>query len=395
MKNFSVKFVLLLSFGFLAYCGKDRDDKKENRPSDQEQLPEGKEHVPEDEKSPQLSLFAQKCASSRQFLDENSDMGEVLPPSPQVLDLEELESNLQGDGIEGWLHAAIPAFNTFVFTYRKPDDFFTNYQFPLIVKDPSLMSSFATLQRHDKLRIKGAYFDHISPQKHIVVTEFALLEKWEGKNYQNNYQHEKALPKELAGKTEAVVVVHAVEQLGKVLIVEYKDYVVQVIAEDTTLTQGLYRGDKIRLRFKADFVENRPIHLYLDINHPQPVELIERLVDMHNRQATLEGCLVMFPKSPQIIFDIYALMEVDENGLKLNWTLPNFESFEAFQAIREKFAAKWDEHKDKAINDRNKMVNLNIHVKATGKMNITSPNQANPQLLLESPDSVILEYTGY
>lgn len=346
------------------------------------------------EQDAQLQLFSSKCASSRTFIEEPSQTSDVLPPSPKELDFDALESTMQDEGITGWIHAAVHEFNTYVFTYRKPGDFFTNYQFPLVVREKELMDQFKSLNRHDKITVKGSYINHSSPQKHILVRAVEVVKKWESENYQANYERNATVPEELVANTEAIVKVHSIDSSGRVLVVEYKDYIVQLLSNDTEATKNLYRGDKIIIRYKAEKAANRPVHLYLDTGHPQPIEMIERLVDFHGKEATFEGCLVMFPQSPQIIFDVYALVEVDKNGLKLNWTLPNFESVEMFTAIREKFAEKWEAHKDEAFNDRNKMVNLNIKVKATGKLNITSPNQANPQILLASPDSVELEYVG-
>ncbi len=342
----------------------------------------------------QLQLFSNKCASKRTFTEQSSEAKDVNPPSPQDLDFDTLENQMQNEGINGWIHAAVPEFNTYVFTYRKAGDFFTNYQFPLVIRDPQLSEQFKAFGRHDKLNLKGSYVNHNSPQKHILVSSAELIEDWQSENYKDTYQRNANAPNELSQSGEAIVKVHSIDSTGRVLVVEYKDYVVQVLSNDPKLTKDLFRGDKIRLQYIAEKSENRPLHLILDTSHEKPIEMIERLVDLHGKQATFEGCLVMFPQSPQIIFDVYALVETDQYGLKLNWTLPNFESIEMFTAIREKFASMWEAHQDEAFNDRNKMVNVNIRVKATGKLNITSPNQANPQILLESPDSIELEHVS-
>ncbi len=333
-------------------------------------------------------ILAEKCSRSRTILSEPPGNGPVHPPSEVGVDLEKVEQALKGDGLIGRIHAAAHEYNVYVVTYRRPDNFFINYNFPMVAHKRQVREVLAELSRHDQVRIKGKYIASGSPQKHILVEAIEVLEDYESDKMEENFPRDRRLPYEIAEGSEMIAKVHAVRNQGKSLVVEYGDYVVQVDADNGEHTKELYRGDKVRIHYTSEISRRRPLHLYLNEDVAQPIEVIERIADLHGKEAVFEGCLVLFPKSPQIIFDIYALMEVDGDGMKLNFTLPNFEDMEIFRQIREKFAASWDPAKDSAFNDRNKMVNPTLRVRAKGTLNVTSPNQANPQILIASPDDI-------
>jgi hypothetical protein len=118
------------------------------------------------------------------------------------------------------------------------------------------------------------------------------------------------------------------------------------------------------------------------------VKVLESITSLHGKPAVIEGALIMFPKSPEIIFNVFAVQQELQSGLKRQYTLVNFEDPAAFAKIREKLQAAWDKHKGETVNGRNKLVSLRIKVKATGTFNEVYPNQANPQILLKSAASV-------
>jgi len=156
---------------------------------------------------------------------------------------------------------------------------------------------------------------------------------------------------------------------------------------ETKYTQNLYRGDIVKLNYQLQSYPQRPLHLQLDTNVEQPIEVIDAIATWHDRPQTLTGSLVKFPQSPQLKFDVYAL-EADTQGIKRYFTLLNFEDMDAFTNIRQKLAKIWDENADTAIAGRNMLINPNVTIEAKGLGNVVSPEQANPQILLENAAQV-------
>ncbi|MBW3625324.1 MAG: hypothetical protein KY468_18160, partial [Armatimonadetes bacterium] len=111
-------------------------------------------------------------------------------------------------------------------------------------------------------------------------------------------------------------------------------------------------------------------------------------VEQHGKKRTLVGALVMFPQSPQLRFDVYALQTTDPDGTRLDYTLVNFTDPERFARIRQKLENAWKAHAGTAQSGRNKLIQPRLRVRATGVINIQSPQQANPQILLDGPESI-------
>jgi hypothetical protein len=175
------------------------------------------------------------------------------------------------------------------------------------------------------------------------------------------------------------------------IVCEYKDAVVPVVGIPGK-ANNLYRGDKVKIRFKIQSHPRRPSHLVLDETAEKPVEVMERLVDLHGRETCVEGTLVKFPKSPEVSFDVFALQRTDSDFVTLDYTLVNFENVELFKAIREKAAAAWDQHPETVTNGRNKLHNPRLNVKACGTLNVVSPSQANPQVVINKIEDLTLEF---
>jgi hypothetical protein len=175
-----------------------------------------------------------------------------------------------------------------------------------------------------------------------------------------------------------------------VLVVEYRDAVLPVFVRDKTQAASLYRGDKIRLHFKIQRHPVRPTHLVLDPKATKPIELLTPIKDQDGKPLDLEGALVYFPQSPQLRFGVYAIQVIDTDGLKLNYTLVNFEDPQVFADIRAKLESFWKANLATVENGRNCLINPQIKIRAVGRGNVMSPNQANPQILLEGVDSVSL-----
>ena len=107
----------------------------------------------------------------------------------------------------------------------------------------------------------------------------------------------------------------------------------------------------------------------------------------HQKEKTLTGKLVKFPQSPQLNFDVYGI-EIETQGIKRTFTLVNFDDINEFERIREKLASIWDNHLETAVSGRNMQINPEVTVKVKGRLNIVSPEQANPQILLDSVEDI-------
>jgi len=169
---------------------------------------------------------------------------------------------------------------------------------------------------------------------------------------------------------------------------EYRDAVVPVFVTKPALTQNLFRGDKVKLAFQIMKFPKHPTHLMLDAGAPQPVQVLESIASRNGEAITQEGYLVLFPQSPEILFSVFAMRQDDAEGTRLNFTLVNFDDPSVFQAIRAKLQAAWDTHPEAVVNDRNQYLNRRVRVKVSGTLNEVSASQANPQILLKSPDDI-------
>ena len=173
-------------------------------------------------------------------------------------------------------------------------------------------------------------------------------------------------------------------------MVGYQDVVMPIYVTNTQYTQGLYRGDIVKLAYQIQLQPQRPVHLQLDTTVAQPLEVLDAIATWNGQPKTLTGKLVKFPQSPQLKFDVYA-MEVDTQGIKRYFTLINFENMAEFENIRQKLAKIWDENAATAISGRNMLINPEVTIQAEGIANIISTEQANPQILLDSAENVQLQ----
>lgn len=304
---------------------------------------------------------------------------------------EDLEKQLKGTGLTGWIHGASEPLHLFVFTYREPGNFFSHLEFPLVAADEAMERTLKGLTRHDEVSLKGHFLENGAPIRHIFVESLSLVKKYESSVPQLNepYGYQATLPDELLSKNEIFAKVHAVANEGKVLVVEYKDAVIPVVVDRPELSKGLFRNDKVKLKIRLRSHPDQPTHVSLDTKKAEPLKVIDRMVDWHGRKGSVEGVLVLFPKSPQVNFNVFALQMTDENGVSREFTLVNFEDDQVFSKIREKLQTIWDNSPSGIENGRNKLVNRQVKLKATGVFNVVDPGQANPQVLLKNPDAVI------
>ncbi len=297
---------------------------------------------------------------------------------------------LAGEGLLMEIHGAVHEFRQYVGTIRKKDNFFVAEQFPLLPANASIAREFAKLKRHDKVRVKGELVNPDNPQRHIRVSSLEIVASHESELPPHDYDIK--VPDELGSQGKIQALVHAIAGEGRVLLIDYRGVVLPVMVSKPELTKDLYRSDSIELSYRYTKNPNRPPHLRLDHSEKVPVKVLYSIVAEHEKDGERVGELVLFPKSPQVMFNIFALEFENALGLKHNYTLVNFSDSSEFKRIREKLQKAWDEApQDQVFNARNRLQNPRIIVKARGKFNVQDQGQANPQILLESADDLEIE----
>ena len=285
----------------------------------------------------------------------------------------------------GRIHGAASDTQMFVMAVREPDNFFSHREFSLVPQDEATQNILEQLNRHDLVCVRGDLIANSSPQKHIALDSIKIIKPWTQPKLAP-YQRTD-IPRELKEQTSLIGKVHAIGEEGKILVIGYKGAVLPIYVSATEYTQGLYRGDIIKLTYQVQQHPQKPVHLQLDTTVPQPLEVIDAIAAWNGQSKTLTGSLVKFPQSPQLKFDVYA-MEVDTKGIKRYFTLINFENMAEFAKIRQKLAKIWDENATTAVSGRNMLINPQVTIEATGLANIISPEQANPQILLDSAEQI-------
>ncbi|NBV49790.1 hypothetical protein EBR78_01075 [bacterium] len=314
-----------------------------------------------------------------------------IPALGALAPREDLEKDLKGSGLKGWIHGASQPLQLFVFTYRKPGNFFDHQEFPLVAGNDSVARTLPTLTRHDEVLLKGSFLANSAPIQHIWVEALEIIKKHGEPGAQENpYPYQTQLPDDLLHLKEIDGKVHAVAHQGKVLVIEYQDAVVPVVVGKPELAAGLYRNDKVHLAIKVRAHPSEPTHVSLDLTAAAPLKVIDRMVDWHGKTGSLKGHLVLFPKSPQVAFNVFALQVVDEQGIRREFTLVNFENEKVFTEIRQKLQDLWDSEPSGIENGRNKLINKKITITASGSFNVVDPGQANPQILLTGPEAIQL-----
>ena len=139
-----------------------------------------------------------------------------------AVDLTQIEKDLGGPGVLGWIHGAVQERDIYVFTYRNPENFFDNIQMSLVTDQPDLIAQLSKLDRHDQVRIKGKFLKNPSPQKHIALLSLEIVKKFSSGFQTEPYQYEAKLPDDLLHVTSETFLVHAVGGGGQILVLEYK-----------------------------------------------------------------------------------------------------------------------------------------------------------------------------
>ena len=308
-----------------------------------------------------------------------------------AVDLNQVQKELATTGAVGWVHGSVADRQLYAFTYRNSQNFFDYVVMSLVSQDPGITHQLAALTRHDKVRIKGSFMDNPSPQKHILVTSIETVAPYHSSYPVDPYDHQTRIPADLQGKDSGTFLVHAVAANGQILVAEYGDAIVPFFVKNGDLTKALFRGDLVQLQFKIQDWPDEPIHLDLNETAPQPVQVLDSIQSKNGKAGSVEGALILFPKSPEIKFNVFAVQELLPAGLSRQYTLVNFSDPNVFAQIRNKLQKAWDQYPNAYVNGRNKLVSTKLTVKATGIFNEVDPSQANPQILLKSADSVQIE----
>jgi hypothetical protein len=317
-----------------------------------------------------------------------------------ITEIAELISGAEGLRLD--VHGASHDSHGYVGTYIY-DNIFNAIHVSMLSRAPDVRATMATLNRHDRIRVWGRLLDLDSPQPHVSVDRIVIERKYAfpGEPHRPDVDWN-ALAKELEGLDTIVVEVHAIAEAGKLLVVEYKGYVFPIFNKDfSKQSESLSRQDFIKINFEIQSKPGRPIHFELVADERgQAIELLDSIAVKHGQGATLSGKLVMFPQSPSIRFNVFAIKVQGPKhlgrDLSRTYTIINFEDMELFAALREKLQTIWDdpantqEGENCVFNDRNKLTNRCIVVEVTGTINHVDPNQANPQLLVNKIEDVKL-----
>jgi hypothetical protein len=313
-------------------------------------------------------------------------------------DVAELGKKLATDGLIGLVHGANAERNLYVFEYNKPGDFFTRYYFSLVSKNSQALKA---LHRGDRIHIHGVLGGEKTPQPHILANQIEMIQAYDpGVASPGGHDAAQAvLPDDLKKQNEMVVQVHAVVADGQVLVVEYKDAVVPVIVNSPAneQTRDLFRGDIIRIGFELQNHPHQPTHVVYKPRAKAPYfDILQRLVDRHAKPLVIEGPLVLFPKSPVINQDIWAVEEDLGFGLFRYSTLVNFDQdpngdMSEWTKLKLKLRKAWDAHPESVVQGRNKFINRKVRIHASGIANVVSPAQANAQLFLKAGDITVLD----
>ena len=332
----------------------------------------------------------QSSSKSSQSTGGKSD----LAAAPSI-DLEELRKQLKGAGLVGEIHSSDSANRQYVFTYRHPKDFFTNVQIAMVARKDDIRDFFKEMKRHDRVKVKGDFIHQgdilpESPQPHIEVASIEMVKKYESPVPvpEPRFKKTTLLPQELLEKTEADFLVHANVRNGAGLVLEYKDNFVFVTVPDPKLAAHVFRNDRVHARFQRQNFPKQPMHIELAQNEPSKPSLVvtDSVRALHGKRFTQRGNLVRFPKSPQINRDIWAVEQKGLDGNSRTFTLVNFTKKGELDRIDARLRAWWDAEPNAVVDGRNKLVNTNVTITATGVMNVVDPNQANAQMRLKASD---------
>ncbi|MCM8543366.1 MAG: hypothetical protein NE328_24060 [Lentisphaeraceae bacterium] len=309
--------------------------------------------------------------------------------------LEEVVAAAEKQGINGLIHGADHERRMYVLSWSHPKNFFNRYNLVMAPNSLELAEQFKTLNRGDRIFIQGDVRMNRG-QGHVLVNQMNIKKRYVPKadHSAGEFSRMTELPGDLKNKSREVFYIHATEAGNTLLVLEHGDTMVPMIVRKPELVKDLFRGDYVELAFKIDRSSSnpyRPNHLTLDHEADRPVKVIDSVVDLHDKEISLEGRLVMFPKSPTINRNIFAI-EVPYVGKPARYftILPSSFEGDNFKNLLAKIQSHWDANPQLIFKGRNKYIHLELECKAKGKGNVVSPNQANPQIFTSIDDLHII-----
>ncbi len=219
-----------------------------------------------------------------------------LPQTSLAVDIKQVEKELTGEGVVGWIHGSVKYTGLYVFTYRNAKDFFDYLEISLTSDKQAIREKFASFNRHDKVRIKGSFLQNPSPQKHVNVESIEIVKKFESSIQAEPYQYDAKIPDDLYKAKSASFLVHAIAGEGRILVLEYRDAVVPVfVNKRTDLSQDLQRNDMIHLSYVIQKDPGHPVHLRLDEQAAEPLKVTESIRQIHGKPAVIVRISVKAP----------------------------------------------------------------------------------------------------
>lgn len=312
-----------------------------------------------------------------------------------ALNRQDAQKTLDEKGIVGLVHAANAAEGLYVMSYvPDPSNFFDRYFFSLVPSTAELRQALSGLRRNDKIRVRGLLNFRKTSQPHLLVNDVAVEQTFSPPDQPATVEStpQVSVVDEIERHDVVTAMVHAIPG-DDLLVAEIRDKVVPIVVKQPQLLQGLGRGDILDLRLVVRGQPSTPTHGQLVFQRsetPPVLKIQESFASRNNQQMKIQGRLALFPKSPLINRDIWAVEEALPSGLYRYYTLVNFDQdgqiTPEMDALSMKLRKLWDANKRHVVAGRNKLINNKINISADGRILITSGDQANAQIHLRASD---------
>lgn len=319
-----------------------------------------------------------------------------------VVTLDDLARQVESDGLQGTMHGARHPLGTYVFTWYHPEDFFQSRQFSLAPGSEEVARQLADLDRHQQVKLRGRFLRNGAAQPHIRVEVLTPGPKWDpGVKVSPAPEAVGDLRKSLPREGRIPAMVHALDEAGGMLVIEYADAVLPVrVPPDAALRKAvgnLYRGDRIEIAYRVAEFPRRPMHLELRPGadgERAALVVTDRIAAQHEKQRTVEGQLVLFPKSPVLSRALWGVEEKGPDGLHRYFTIFNFDDLKDQGKIETLLDGAWKGTPEGVIDGRNKYIHTGVRVRVSGLASNPSKNQANPTLVTDSTQVTLIKGGG-
>jgi hypothetical protein len=279
---------------------------------------------------------------------------------------------------------------TAVMSVRADNDFFNARQINLISQNDSVTELLGTLKRNDGVCVRGSVAAFGNDQIHVNVTEIAVLD------LQNDpypdlppYEYRGPTAESLPPSGKLVGRIHAAAP--GMLLVEVVDRVMPLVVRNpASIPDGLYRFDTVEFAYEKANSTGSPVHLVLNESMNPPIKVTDSIRARNGQKTRVVGYLALFPRSPLISRDTYAI-NVDQNGIQTSYTLVNFDNPEIFEKLQRALEQAWKSDTSKISRGRNYFLNGRVSVAIEGKLNMVSPSQANPQIIVDDFKALKIE----